>query len=73
MNAAVASAVGDDDSLPRRRCGKYNGIRDALVVLNRLCSPSTGPIDGALLSETFRLLRYLKKRGVEPVFGSNKA
>lgn len=31
-----------------------------------------GPIDAALLAETFRLLRYLKKRSVEPVFVSNK-
>jgi len=33
-NAAVASAVGDDGFLPRRRRGKYDGIRDALVVLS---------------------------------------
>lgn len=31
-----------------------------------------GGVDAALLAETFRLLRYLKKRGVEPVFVSNK-
>ncbi len=31
-----------------------------------------GDLDAALLAETFRLLRYLKKRGVEPVFVSNK-
>ncbi len=31
-----------------------------------------GDLDPALLAETFRLLRYLKKRGVEPVFVSNK-
>ncbi len=31
-----------------------------------------GPVDGALLAETFRLVRYLKKRGVEPVFVSNQ-
>ena len=41
MNAAVASAVGDDGSLPRRRRRKYDGIRDALVVLweasDRVC------------------------------------
>jgi hypothetical protein len=39
-NTAVASAVGDD-VLPRRRRGKYDGIRDALVVLwessDRVC------------------------------------
>lgn len=32
-----------------------------------------GPVDGAVLAETFRLLRYLKMRGVDPVFVSNKA
>jgi hypothetical protein len=32
-----------------------------------------GPIEGGMLSEALRLLRYLKKRGVEPVFISNKA
>jgi hypothetical protein len=31
-----------------------------------------GDVDAALLAETFRLLRYLKKRGVEPIFVSNK-
>lgn len=31
-----------------------------------------GTTDGKLLGETFRLLRYLKARGVEPVFVSNK-
>lgn len=30
-----------------------------------------GPMDGALLAETFRLLKYLKQRGVEPVFITN--
>ena len=31
-----------------------------------------GPVDVALMAETFRLVRYLKKRGVEPVFVSNQ-
>ncbi|QEN84737.1 hypothetical protein FZC33_00115 [Labrys sp. KNU-23] len=31
-----------------------------------------GVTDGKLLGETFRLLRYLKQRGIEPVFVSNK-
>lgn len=39
-NTAVTSAVGDD-VLPRRRRGKYDGIRDALIVLwessDRVC------------------------------------
>ncbi len=30
-----------------------------------------GPVDGALLAETFKLLKFLKKRGVSPVFASN--
>lgn len=42
MDAAVASAISDDNSLPRRRRGKYDGIRDTLVVLweasGRVCS-----------------------------------
>jgi hypothetical protein len=53
MNAAVASAVGDDDSLPRQRCGKYNGIRDALVVLweasDRVCGKRLVAMIPALL------------------------
>ena len=53
MNAAVASAVGDDDSLPRRRCGKYRGIRDALVVLweasDRVCGKRLVAMIPALL------------------------
>jgi phosphoglycolate phosphatase-like HAD superfamily hydrolase len=30
-----------------------------------------GPIDAALLGETFKLLKFLKRRGVVPVFASN--
>ena len=53
MNEAVASAVGDDDPLPRRRCGKYNGIRDGLVVLweasDRVCGKRLVAMIPALL------------------------
>ena len=42
MNAAVASAVGDDDSLPRRRCGKYDGIR---LVFQPAHSPELQPAE----------------------------
>jgi hypothetical protein len=53
IDAAVASAVGDDDSLPRRRRGKYDGIRDALVVLweasDRVCGKRLVAMIPALL------------------------
>ena len=53
MNAAVTSVVGHDGSLPRGRRGKYNGIRDALVVLwessDRVCGKRLVPMIPALL------------------------
>lgn len=46
-------------------------LKGAIFSLHDVLAKS-GPVDTHLIEETFKLLRYLKHRGVEPVFVSNR-